>query len=476
MTDDNSEKVRSSQPNVLKRYGLEICVLLFSVADSTFSITVQNFYIDRICQVTKNFTKEECRNLTSGAYNHDETLTEVTASEYTIYKNLIESGLPIILSIFLGSWIDKNGSKPVLIMSILGYFTASLVYILFSMLPNAPPSYILISSVPIPLGGGAPALVLSTVSLVTREASIKDRSFQLSVLSICYDGGASIGLYLGEKVYKITGYTDVFGIGAILYGLSMICAMFLISEKKPDTRMSAGSTCCSKWVDFFDIGAFKDTVFTCFKKRQEKRRRWVLLLILCIILQMLSYCSRGYLFLYSRNKLGWEFDDYSNFAIFTALSFNIGGLLMTLVAIKLLRIPDTFLGLITVLSNLTGLLVTIFATSGWLMYLASAVQMLGAITTAVMRSILSKIVAVEEHGKLFSFVTCTELAMPFIASSIYGLIYMNTATTLPSALFILPISIQAFMVLSYLYLYHAMKNSSPYAALREENFSSRDVE
>lgn len=73
---------------------------------------------------------------------------------------------------------------------------------------------------------------------------------------------------------------------------------------------------------------------------------------------------------------------------------------------------------------------------------AAAIQMLGAITTAIIRSILSKCVDPEEHGKLFSFVTCIELTMPFIGGSVYGIIYMSTAATMPWAMFLLPIAIQ----------------------------------
>lgn len=84
--------------------------------------------------------------------------------------------------------------------------------------------------------------------------------------------------------------------------------------------------------------------------------------------------------------------------------------------------------------------------------LGSAVQMFGALTVAVMRSILSKSVESEEHGKLFSFVTCMEFTMQFVAGSTYGLIFMGTATTFPTAIFLVPIAIQTGISLFYMYI------------------------
>lgn len=55
----------------LKSYGLEICCLFFSIGSSNSQLIVQNFYIDRICRIGKNFSSEECRNMSSGFYEKD---------------------------------------------------------------------------------------------------------------------------------------------------------------------------------------------------------------------------------------------------------------------------------------------------------------------------------------------------------------------------------------------------------------------
>lgn len=76
--------------------------------------------------------------------------------------------------------------------------------------------------------------------------------------------------------------------------------------------------------------------------------------------------------------------------------------------------------------------------------------MFAAVTSAVIRSILSKFVDPEEHGKLFSFVTCIEFSMPFMASPLYGIIYMNTVTTFPNGIFLVPVGINVVIFLFYL--------------------------
>lgn len=127
-------------------------------------------------------------------------MLEVTDSKFVIYQNLIEYGLPITVSFFLGSWTDKHGSKPVFVLAIFGYFCSALLYIMHSLLPDLPPAYILTSSIPIALGGGLTALLLSGVSLITRQVPVHERNFRLSLFSVAVDGGATIGFFLGEKV------------------------------------------------------------------------------------------------------------------------------------------------------------------------------------------------------------------------------------------------------------------------------------
>lgn len=47
------------------------------------------------------------------------------------------------------------------------------------------------------------------------------------------------------------------------------------------------------------------------------------------------------------------------------------------------------------------------------------------------RSLISKIVSVEEYGKIFSFVIITETVINIIGSPVYTYIYNKTILTLP---------------------------------------------
>lgn len=73
----------------LKSYGLEICCLFFSIGSSNSQLIVQNFYIDRICRIEKNFSSEECRNMSSGFYERDGK--KRTFNFFACNKNLFSS-------------------------------------------------------------------------------------------------------------------------------------------------------------------------------------------------------------------------------------------------------------------------------------------------------------------------------------------------------------------------------------------------
>lgn len=247
---------------------------------------------------------------------------EVTASEYTIYQNLIENLLPVAASFFLGPWTDKHGSKRVFTIALIGYFISALVYTGFSLFPTVPPDYILLSSVPIACGGGIIALILSACSHVTRENSPANRSFRLAVLSVSFDGGMTVGFYLGKSVYNFWGFTHVFVVAAVLYGVAVICAILFITEscRTDDDYVLQENSCCG---EFFDVASVKDTILTTFRPR---RRRWMVLSFMtCIMVQYLSYCVRNFTYLYTRNVFGWSFAEYSNYSAVTSIINIVGG-------------------------------------------------------------------------------------------------------------------------------------------------------
>jgi len=125
---------------------------------------------------------------------------ELTASDYVVYQTSVEMVLPIIFAFFLGPYTDKHGTKPFIILSLLGYILSALMYIVAFYLPVLPPYYILICSIPIALTGGIAVFVISTFGYVMKNSSPENVSLRLTNLGILWDLGCLVGCLAGPEV------------------------------------------------------------------------------------------------------------------------------------------------------------------------------------------------------------------------------------------------------------------------------------
>jgi len=107
---------------------------------------------------------------------------------------LIEAGLPVIFSLFIGPWSDKHGSKPPMILSLFGYILSSVLLYLFAMPKYVDPAILLFAGIPIALSGGAIAFLLSAFRYVAAFSTTKNRSFRMAVAEGSWFLGSPIGL------------------------------------------------------------------------------------------------------------------------------------------------------------------------------------------------------------------------------------------------------------------------------------------
>ena len=74
---------------------------------------------------------------------------------------------------------------------------------------------------------------------------------------------------------------------------------------------------------------------------------------------------------------------------------------------------------------------------------ASVVQMFAGVIGVIVRSILSKLVGMQEAGTAFVVAGIIESVIPIGSSSLYGLIYSETVSTMPNLVFFVTIAASA---------------------------------
>lgn len=83
-----------------------------------------NFVIYRICYTSLGFDREECAKLgTNDADNRTQEIEDEVqpyANVMMMSQSVLTQIVPSLLCLFLGPWSDKNGRKPIMIMTTLG--------------------------------------------------------------------------------------------------------------------------------------------------------------------------------------------------------------------------------------------------------------------------------------------------------------------------------------------------------------------
>lgn len=163
---------------------------------------------------------------------------------------------------------------------------------------------------------------------------------------------------------------------------------------------------------------------------------WLLFISMSLVMFLMEGSSTVF-FLFVREKFGWTVHDY---AIYDSMSILIQ-VVATIIGIyglkKLCRISDPMIAVIAacglVLDGVTKSVAQVPAD----LYLAIVLSLFKSILSPMTRSVMASIVANDEVGKLFAFVTSAESLTPLIASPLYSRLYKATITTHPNAFNIL---------------------------------------
>lgn len=84
-----------------------------------------NQVIYRTCYILLGYNKTDCSRLGKEANNDTkylEKMVEPTADVILMYKSIADSLFPIFICMIAGPWSDKNGRKPVLLMTLIGTY------------------------------------------------------------------------------------------------------------------------------------------------------------------------------------------------------------------------------------------------------------------------------------------------------------------------------------------------------------------
>lgn len=163
-------------------------------------------------------------------------------------------------------------------------------------------------------------------------------------------------------------------------------------------------------------------------------------------------------FLYAQLKFKWDVNTYSNFKTFQSSTFVLAMLIGVPIMSKVMKIRDTIIVAIGAISHASGRIIFALAKIPELFYVGAGVAALGPIVAPVLRSMTSKLVTIEERGKIFAILSVCDNAVPLFSSILYSQLYNATINSAPSSIYWLTFTTQIFVLFLILIIHFSIKN------------------
>ncbi|XP_015512724.1 tetracycline resistance protein, class D-like isoform X1 [Neodiprion lecontei] len=420
-----------------------VTLLLFGQALTGTVLTDLILY--RTCLFSLNINRTECNILRTNASSPEAIKLEAEVQPYAsmilLAKSLIENLLPAVASLFLGSWSDRAGRRPLFLLSLAGFTILHVSHTLISIW-DTNPWYLVIPSVPAFSFGGVCAVMIAAMCHISDITAEKERTMLMTWLQASVFLGIILGRFITPWIFEHYGYTAVFGASAVCCILALTYTYFIVPETVRDASKESIR-------EVFRISSIRELLISSLQKRDGFHRSVVWFAIFALTLTGLVFQGEISIeFLFTRARLGWDVQHYSYYSgIGYMLSMPCMVIGVTLFS-RVLGFSDTLISGIAFAACLGGSLTEALATKSWHIYLAASIGFFGGAVEPVMRSVISKSVPAKDIGKVLSLTKSLETLSPLAGAPLYTLIYSHYLPPIyPSPVYLLSTSFFAVLIL-----------------------------
>ncbi|XP_056639058.1 proton-coupled folate transporter-like isoform X1 [Diorhabda sublineata] len=423
---------------LFKKITVEIPLFFCFVNFLLTSSVLTNLIVYRTCYILLEFNRTRCAELGNHVNQdteHLEKLVEPTADIIIMIKSLVESLFPIFVCMFAGPWSDKHGRKPILLMTLIGMTCGSILMIVFSFFEYLSPWYVLFTSVPSMLTGSSTTYFAVTLSYLSDISTDETRAMRMVSYEVALACGVLIGSVSSSYIFYASNYQTIFGIGSCCMIISCLYVFFFIPESLESKKLNSQDSTTEVESRRVRLVYIADVIRTAFKKRENYERALIILSIASIII--ITFATGGdysIQFIFLRGKLNWNLRKYTLFSSAYHACWVIGTMCGTFILQKKLKIREFVLALVGLSSLLSCVILQLFATSDIFIYIGGVTKCLGGMVAPMLRSQVSRLVSVDEAGKIFSITVAGGALISLGASPLYTAIY-NATINIDAALF-----------------------------------------
>lgn len=210
--------------------------------------------------------------------------------------------------------------------------------------------------------------------------------------------------------------------------------------------------------DFFNTDNIKGTFRCLFHDSQfgsTPNRNMTIILMMISVIVIFGPISGEFtiIYLYTRFRFNWNEIDYSIFSTVNTFTHLFGTMFSVVIFTKWLKVDDTIVGVISVLSKIVSGLIYTFANTPAVFYIGPFAALFSGTSFIAMRAIISKLTSAEELGKVMSAFMLFEAIAPMIYNPMYSAVYKNTLDVMPSLFFLLGEFLTLPAIFMFLWIY-----------------------
>jgi MFS family permease len=352
--------------------------------------------------------------------------------------------LPSILALIIGRWSDVHGRKWPLTIAAIGMglcYSAYLTLTFFPLFCSEHPWVLFLPSIPVAFGGNIPVFTMASFSylgdiFIINKSSNKEKLYRYLICEACCAFGAPVGVYLGGWLFRHYGHWVVFIAAAFiefvaaLYSLirirndSVELAMVSLGTDNPSRLCNDKQETCGSVPKKKPLNLLK--MFTAnFRSRKGSLRTIVILMVLCQSIATANYNLGSAIdYIYIKYKLNWTLQMFSEWkasyiAVAAIGAISIAPGLAYCVSEPLqAALAFLFCGIFTFVVG------TVTISNSWLLWMALIFPVLFLVPTSVARTVITRIVDVDELGSVFGLIAfiggLTPMIMSTVGSSIFN--------------------------------------------------------
>ncbi|XP_030560452.1 uncharacterized protein LOC115762404 [Drosophila novamexicana] len=212
-----------------------VFMLLFSL---TLSNTIlRNQIIYQTCTVIFRYNVSDCKLLddknASAEIKAIETELQPYVANLFLSRTLLESIVPAFCGLFIGSWSDHYGRKPLLTVSMIGFALSFLVTSAICELSSyyvINPWWYIAAAVPHSLLGGNCVFSVAALCFISDITDTKTRPYRMIFMESLFFIGLTSGSLLSSFVYAATNAATTIGISGCITTLGTLFVIFFVPE------------------------------------------------------------------------------------------------------------------------------------------------------------------------------------------------------------------------------------------------------